>query len=329
MENPIHLYTSDDGHVRLQVALEQETVWLTQAQMAELFDKDVRTINEHIGNIYGEDELTRAATIRKFRIVRQEGKRQVNRELEHYNLDVIISVGYRVKSRRGVQFRQWATQTLRQHLVQGYTLHEKRLQERGIEIGQALALLQQTLANQSLVNAEGAAVLAVVQDYAKSWSLLQGYDEQNLVAVTARQHDMRPLAFEDVLAALAELKTALIAKGEATELFGQPRGAPALFRHQEPPARRRQQAQRRLSFPLVPAPERAPARQAGGAAHHRQHPGRPRPACRRKPARAKGSHHPPYRTFHPATRGINPVSGHKKTAADFWGGFFTGYAIKV
>ena len=224
MENPIHLYTSDDGHVRLQVALEQETVWLTQAQMAELFDKDVRTINEHIGNIYGEDELTRAATIRKFRIVRQEGKRQVNRELEHYNLDVIISVGYRVKSRRGVQFRQWATQTLRQHLVQGYTLHEKRLQERGIEIGQALALLQQTLANQSLVNAEGAAVLAVVQDYAKSWSLLQGYDEQNLAAVTARQHDMRPLAFDDVLAALAELKTALIAKGEATELFGQPRG---------------------------------------------------------------------------------------------------------
>jgi len=224
MENPIHLYTSDDGHVRLQVALEQETVWLTQAQMAELFDKDVRTINEHIGNIYCEDELTRAATIRKFRIVRQEGKRQVNRELEHYNLDVIISVGYRVKSRRGVQFRQWATQTLRQHLVQGYTLHEKRLQERGIEIGQALALLQQTLANQSLVNAEGAAVLAVVQDYAKSWSLLQGYDEQNLAAVTARQHDMRPLAFEDVLAALAELKTALIAKGEATELFGQLRG---------------------------------------------------------------------------------------------------------
>ena len=329
MENPIHLYTSDNGYVRLQVALEQETVWLTQAQMAELFDKDVRTINEHIGNIYGEDELTRAATIRKFRIVRQEGKRQVNRELEHYNLDVIISVGYRVKSRRGVQFRQWATQTLRQHLVQGYTLHEKRLQERGIEIGQALALLQQTLANQSLVNAEGAAVLAVVQDYAKSWSLLQGYDEQNLVAVTARQHDMRPLAFEDVLAALAELKTALIAKGEATELFGQLRGAPALFRHQEPPARRRQQAQRRFLFLWYLRLNAPPARQAGGAAHHRQHPGRPRPARRRKPARAKGPHYPPYRTLHPATRGINPVSGHKKTAADFWGGFFTGYAIKV
>lgn len=326
MENPIHLYTSDDGHVRLQVALEQETVWLSLDQMTLLFERDKSVISRHIRKIFEEGELERAAVVAKNATTAADGKTY---QVDYYNLDVIISVGYRVKSRRGVQFRQWATQTLRQHLVQGYTLHEKRLQERGIEIGQALALLQQTLANQSLVNAEGAAVLAVVQDYAKSWSLLQGYDEQNLAAVTARQHDMRPLAFEDVLAALAELKTALIAKGEATELFGQPRGAPALFRHQEPPARRRQQAQRRLSFPLVPAPERAPARQAGGAAHHRQHPGRPRPACRRKPARAKGSHHPPYRTFHPATRGINPVSGHKKTAADFWGGFFTGYAIKV
>ena len=255
MENPIHLYTSDDGHVRLQVALEQETVWLSLDQMTLLFERDKSVISRHIRKIFEEGELERAAVVAKNATTAADGKTY---QVDYYNLDVIISVGYRVKSRRGVQFRQWATQTLRQHLVQGYTLHEKRLQERGIEIVQALALLQQTLANQSLVNAEGAAVLAVVQNYAKSWSLLQGYDEQNLVAVTARQHDMRPLAFEDVLAALAELKTALIAKGEATELFGQPRGAPALFRHQEPSACRRQQAQRRLPFPLVPAPERAP-----------------------------------------------------------------------
>ena len=215
MENPIHLYTSDDGHVRLQVALEQETVWLSLDQMTLLFERDKSVISRHIRKIFEEGELERAAVVAKNETTAADGKTY---QVDYYNLDVIISVGYRVKSRRGVQFRQWATQTLRQHLVQGYTLHEKRLQERGIEIGQALALLQQTLANQSLVNAEGAAVLAVVQDYAKSWSLLQGYDEQNLVAVTARQHDMRPLAFEDVLAALAELKTALIAKGEATGL---------------------------------------------------------------------------------------------------------------
>jgi len=211
MENPIHLYTSDDGHVRLQVALEQETVWLSLDQMTLLFERDKSVISRHIRKIFEEGELERAAVVAKNATTAADGKTY---QVDYYNLDVIISVGYRVKSRRGVQFRQWATQTLRQHLVQGYTL----------QIGQALALLQQTLANQSLVNAEGAAVLAVVQDYAKSWSLLQGYDEQNLVAVTARQHDMRPLAFEDVLAALAELKTALIAKGEATELFGQLRG---------------------------------------------------------------------------------------------------------
>ena len=354
MENPIHLYTSDDGHVRLQVALEQETVWLSLDQMTLLFERDKSVISRHIRKIFEEGELERAAVVAKNATTAADGKTY---QVDYYNLDVIISVGYRVKSRRGVQFRQWATQTLRQHLVQGYTLHEKRLQERGIEIGQALALLQQTLANQSLVNAEGAAVLAVVQNYAKSWSLLQGYDEQNLVAVTARQHDMRPLAFEDVLAALAELKTALIAKGEATELFGQLRGdglasaiatieqgfgdsyfypniasraAHLLYfvikNHPLADGNKRSGAFLFLWYLRLNAP---PARQAGGAAHHRQHPGRPRPACRRKPARAKGLHYPPYRTLHPATRGINPVSGHKKTAADFWGGFFTGYAIKV
>ena len=183
MENPIHLYTSDDGHVRLQVALEQETVWLSLDQMTLLFERDKSVISRHIRKIFEEGELERAAVVAKNATTAADGKTY---QVDYYNLDVIISVGYRVKSRRGVQFRQWATQTLRQHLVQGYTLHEKRLQERGIEIGQALALLQQTLANQSLVNAEGAAVLAVVQDYAKSWSLLQGYDEQNLAAVTAR-----------------------------------------------------------------------------------------------------------------------------------------------
>lgn len=223
-EHPIEIYTAQDGNIRLQVSLDQDTVWLTQAQMAMLFDKDVRTINEHIGNVFAEGELEREATIRNFRIVRQEGKRQVQRQLEHYNLDVIISVGYRVKSRRGVQFRQWATRTLKQHLVDGYTLHEQRLHERGIEYSQVLDLLGRTLHNQTGITADAAAVLAVVQEYAKSWSLLQAYDEQSLAAQSARQHDMRALEPAAVAAAIAELKAALIAKGEATALFGQLRG---------------------------------------------------------------------------------------------------------
>ena len=208
----------------VEVRLEGETGWLSQMQMAELFDKDVRTISEHIGNVFADGELERDPTIRNFRIVRQEGKRQVQREIEHYNLDVIISVGYRVKSPQGVQFRQWATRVLREHLVEGYTLNQRRLAERGIEFEQAVNLLSRTLANQQLVSDEGRAVLQVIGDYARSWSLRQGYDEQSLGALNARQQEMRGLALDDALAAMAQLKVELINKGEATELFGQLRG---------------------------------------------------------------------------------------------------------
>ncbi|MBN6070666.1 virulence protein RhuM/Fic/DOC family protein [Aggregatibacter actinomycetemcomitans] len=225
MNNQIQIYTSQDGKVSLTVSFEKETVWLTQAQMAELFDKDVRTINEHIRNIYAENELEEEPTIRKFRIVRQEGLRKVNRQIEHYNLDVIISVGYRVKSQRGVQFRQWATQTLKQYLVQGYALNERRLQERGIEFEQVIGLLGQTLSNQSLLSDEGKAILSVVQDYARSWSLLQAYDEQSLTANQHKQNNMVPLVLDDVLQAISQLKQALVEKGEATALFGQQRNS--------------------------------------------------------------------------------------------------------
>lgn len=220
----IEIFTTQDGQAQLRVALDKDTVWLTQAQMAELFAKDVRTINEHIGNLFSEQELEREATIRKFRIVRKEGTRDVTREIEHYDLDVIISVGYRVKSQRGVQFRQWATQTLKQHLVQGYTLNQTRLQERGIEFEQVLTLLSQTLTNQQLINTQGEAVIAVINDYARSWSLLQGYDEQSLKEKTNKQEAMRALDFDDALIAIGQLKRELINKGEATELFGQLRG---------------------------------------------------------------------------------------------------------
>lgn len=125
------LYQTEDGRTRIQVRLENETVWLTQKLMADLFQKDVRTINEHIRNIYEEGELTPAATIRKFRIVQTEGIRQVSRDVDFYNLDVIISVGYRVKSHRGTQFRIWATQRLREYIVKGFTLDDERLKQTG------------------------------------------------------------------------------------------------------------------------------------------------------------------------------------------------------
>ena len=123
------LYQTEDGQTRVQVRVLDETIWLTQKLLAELFQKDVRTINEHIQNVFEEGELEREPTIRKFRIVQLEGSRQVEREVEHYNLDVIISVGYRVRSHRGTQFRQWATKQLRELIVKGFVLDDERLKE--------------------------------------------------------------------------------------------------------------------------------------------------------------------------------------------------------
>lgn len=121
------LYTSVDGSVRAECRFEADTLWLTQASIAELYGKDVRTINEHLQNIFHDGELDKNATIRKFRIVRFEGDRQVSRELDHYNLDAILAVGYRVRSVQGTQFRQWATKTLQEYLVKGFVMDDALL----------------------------------------------------------------------------------------------------------------------------------------------------------------------------------------------------------
>src|SRR5450759_5402826 len=123
----IILYQTADRQTRVECRFADETLWLTQALIAELFQKDVRTINEHLKNIYEESELDPAATIRQFRIVRREGARDVAREIEHYNLDAILAVGYRVRSQRGTQFRRWATERLHEYLVKGFTMDDERL----------------------------------------------------------------------------------------------------------------------------------------------------------------------------------------------------------
>lgn len=127
------LYPTEDGRSRVECRFAGETVWLTQALMAELFGKDVRTINEHLQNLFEEEELDPGATIRKFRIVRIEGGRDVARLLEHYSLDAILAVGYRVRSPRGVQFRRWATERLSEYLVKGFTMDDKRLKNPPVE----------------------------------------------------------------------------------------------------------------------------------------------------------------------------------------------------
>jgi len=151
------VYEAPDGEIRVDVRLERETVWLTQQQMAELFGRERSVVTKHIRNAFKEGELDPGATSAKFAQVRSEGERRVSREVDHYNLDVIISVGYRVKSLRGTQFRIWAATTLRDHLLRGYTLNERRLRARGFgEIEQAVGLLARTLTSRALVTDEGA-----------------------------------------------------------------------------------------------------------------------------------------------------------------------------
>ena len=219
---PIVIYQSADGSIATEVRLDGETVWLSQRQMAELFDKNVPNINEHISNVFAEGELEPTATIRKFRIVRQEGQRQVEREIEHYNLDVIISVGYRVKSRQGTQFRIWASRVLKDYLVQGYALNTQRLQAQQENIQQlerTLTLFQQNLIEQaSLPEARG--LVSVIAGYARTFVLLNQFDSERLPLgnfATTIRYEIRP---DEAQAGIAALKADLIGKGEASELFG-------------------------------------------------------------------------------------------------------------
>ena len=219
------VYETLDGEVRVDVRLEQETVWLTQRQMAEVLQTSVDNVSLHLRNIYSNGELEESATTEAFSTVRTEGKRQVRRVLKHYNLDAIISVGYRVNSRRSVRFRQWATRTLREHLVRGFTLNEGRLAERGLhEARETLDLLSRTLLNQVLVDDTGQAVLGLIGSYADTWRLLLEYDEDRLATPPGAKPSTSALDHDRVLDAIAEFKRALAASGEASSLFGNPRG---------------------------------------------------------------------------------------------------------
>ena len=146
----ITIYEGPGG--RVEVRVDRETVWLTQRQMAELFDSSTDNIGLHLKNIYADSELEEQATTEEYSVVQSEGERQVRRNLKQYNLDAIISVGYRVSFRRGVQFRQWATQTLKEHLTRGYTLNRQRLEQNARELEAALRLVQRTVGHRIRVN---------------------------------------------------------------------------------------------------------------------------------------------------------------------------------
>jgi len=174
------LYQTEDGSTRVECRFENETIWLTQALIAELFQKDVRTVNEHLVNVYDEGELAREATIRKFRIVRSEGGRQVSREIEHYSLQAILAVGYRVRSPRGTQFRQWATARLSEYLVKGFTIDDERLKNPpGPEVpdyfDELLARIRDIRASERRMYLRVKEVLALAADYQGSEPATQNF----------------------------------------------------------------------------------------------------------------------------------------------------------
>ena len=218
----IIVYEAPGGEVRVDVRLERETVWLSQEQMAELFGRERSVVTKHIRNVFKEGELDPGATSAKFAQVRSEGGRAVTREVDHYNLDVIISVGYRVKSQRGTQFRIWATRTLREHLVRGYTLDRQRFAQNAAELEAALALVRRAAAGEALTMDQGRGLVDVIARYTQTFLLLQRYDEGLLVEPKGNPGGVL-LAVDEARAAIARLKADLLARGEATDLFGRER----------------------------------------------------------------------------------------------------------
>ena len=222
MNNPIEIYQSADGQTQVEVRFDTDTVWLSQAQMAHLFDTSTDNIGLHLKNIYAEAELEEKATTEDYSVVRAEGKRRVTRQIKHYNLDAVLSVGYRVKSKNATQFRRWATARLKDYLLKGYALNQQRLQQNAAELEQALRLIQKTAASPELTVASGRGLVDIVSRYTHTFLWLQQYDAGLLQEPSGENGGVLPNV-QEARTALHTFKQQLIARGEATELFARER----------------------------------------------------------------------------------------------------------
>ena len=300
------LYKAADGGPALDVRLDKETVWLSQRRMAELFGKDTDTVGLHIRNIFREGELKESATTEESSVVRDEGGRTVRRTVGIYNLDVIISVGYRVKSQRGTQFRIWATRVLREHLVRGYTVNARRLQE----LKQAVRLIANVAERRDLTGDEAKALLRVVADYSYALEVLDDYDHQRVRLGAVSRRKVSALSIGEARRAVETMRGQFGGSG----LFGREKDqglegslaavmqtfggadvypsleekAANLLSGQEPPFRRWQQAHRRGAVPVVPGKEPRALPQRRNETHRRQRTCRYDTAHRREPGGGKG-----------------------------------------
>jgi len=220
-DNQVVIYEGSDA--RVEVRVERESVWLSLQQLAELFGRDKSVISRHLKAIFDSGELERVATVAKNATVQREGSREVVREIEYYNLDAIISVGYRVNSTRATRFRQWATRVLREHLARGYSLDRQRFERNAAELEAALQLVKKAAAGEALTLDQGRGLVDVIARYTQTFLWLQRYDEGLLAAPAGSPGGVLP-TLEEARAAIARLKADLVARGEASDLFGRERG---------------------------------------------------------------------------------------------------------
>ena len=219
-ENQIVIYKTNDGQTAIEVRMENETVWLTQAQMAELFQKDRTVIGRHIRNVFREGELDEKVVCAKFAHTTQHGAikgKQQKQEVVLYNLDVIISVGYRVRSQRGVQFRQWANRVLKDYLLKGFAVNERIRRNQIGELRQLVQMVGRTLQNQPLLNNdENQALFDIVVDYTYALDTLDDYDYQRLGMKETTQEEKFQATYENAMQAIAALRQ----KFGGSTLFG-------------------------------------------------------------------------------------------------------------
>ena len=202
-QKEIILFETEDNEVKLEVPVNEETVWLNRQQMAELFDRDVKTIGKHINNALRE-ELDES-TVANFATVQMEGNRKVERNIEFYNLDVIISVGYRVKSKRGVEFRRWANSVLKQYILKGYAVNDRRV----AQLGEVIRIMKRT---ENTLDSKQ--VLTVIEKYSEALELLDSYDHQNMARPKGSDATY-VLTYEECMEVISNMRF-----GDESDLFG-------------------------------------------------------------------------------------------------------------
>ncbi|MBX7051366.1 MAG: virulence protein RhuM/Fic/DOC family protein [Flavobacteriales bacterium] len=216
----IIIYQTPDQQTHVDVQFEGETFWLTQEQIAQLFDRDRTVITKHLRNIFKEEELDEKVVCANFAHTTKHGAirgKTQEKSIKHYNLDVILAVGYRVNSKRGTQFRQWATVRLNEYLIKGYSINQKRIDE----LGKMVQLIEQTTKAETLQLNETKGLLDILTQYTRSFVLLSQFDNQNLTSEKGNEKITFEITYAEAKAAITKLKLQLGAQNQASELFGQ------------------------------------------------------------------------------------------------------------